>query len=711
LARGGKAPQTPEIDNHLNDLATKEGAATEQQSTVSPDYLQEMASTINPFTNLTEPQTIFDRNIAKREQYKRIGGQKAADSNDAGTSEKAILDALQGSSTEHTESAKELGGSLSKEEEAAFWIPQATPDGRLFYFNTLTGVSALELPAAAAYYQRTSEMPERDRTAEESEEDVPKHISAEAVRHLTSWLDENRHHPYPSAETKQLLSEACGISTKQVTTWFTNMRQRQLRSQDSDSGDRSIATSKKMKKKKKSKKAKTYEYDREGTMQGDTSDERSREEQMELEKQPSLLEPMEQSAREISPDDNSDSSHTSLGPWTRRNRYKREYNPRIRNLLAAHQAELQQLQLGGNLMDIKSDTSFSKNNPFRRRLMDDEQQIAREKITAIEGAEAQSNKTPQTSTVNNRLDGATSHADVVTLKTGPAGNPWAAFLNSRRKKSDDRVKPGAANEEQRESKVSAKEDERVETPIAPSDQSSNQMTDIQNQQRLNVQIPVDVHGEDNPESPSTNRYKCPHCAADFTRQHNLESHLLIHSEETPYECPTCQARFKRLFALKRHTKIHVSERPHTCSKCGRRFARSDTLARHNKAGCTDRHSSLGIDENIVDGKGDEGMDGAVFTNEPDKDYKDNDDGKNSRDTVHALQERSPEDAELIKERERILYEYELRNYNNKKAGRDNETDQITEEDKELEESMRKRLKQFGFEDDQINAMTDPQQQK
>jgi son of sevenless-like protein len=30
--------------------------------------------------------------------------------------------------------------------EAAFWIPQVTPDGRLFYFNTLTGVSTMELP-------------------------------------------------------------------------------------------------------------------------------------------------------------------------------------------------------------------------------------------------------------------------------------------------------------------------------------------------------------------------------------------------------------------------------------------------------------------------------------------------------------------------------------------------------------------------------------
>ncbi|KAL9004415.1 MAG: hypothetical protein Q9188_002773 [Gyalolechia gomerana] len=36
-----------------------------------------------------------------------------------------------------------------EQEEAAFWIPQVTPDGRLFYFNTLTGVSTMELPLEA----------------------------------------------------------------------------------------------------------------------------------------------------------------------------------------------------------------------------------------------------------------------------------------------------------------------------------------------------------------------------------------------------------------------------------------------------------------------------------------------------------------------------------------------------------------------------------
>ena len=38
------------------------------------------------------------------------------------------------------------GNGHSQQEEEAFWIPQATPDGRLFYFNTLTGVSTVELP-------------------------------------------------------------------------------------------------------------------------------------------------------------------------------------------------------------------------------------------------------------------------------------------------------------------------------------------------------------------------------------------------------------------------------------------------------------------------------------------------------------------------------------------------------------------------------------
>jgi hypothetical protein len=49
-----------------------------------------------------------------------------------------------------------------------------------------------------------------------------------ALRVLRAWLNANRDHPYPSSDTKRALAEECGITEKQVTTWFTNTRARKL---------------------------------------------------------------------------------------------------------------------------------------------------------------------------------------------------------------------------------------------------------------------------------------------------------------------------------------------------------------------------------------------------------------------------------------------------------------------------------------------------
>lgn len=82
---------------------------------------------------------------------------------------------------------------------------------------------------------------------------------------------------------------------------------------------------------------------------------------------------------------------------------------------------------------------------------------------------------------------------------------------------------------------------------------------------------------------SSKKYSCTHCPQTFTRQHNLKSHLLIHSQEKKFTCETCSSKFRRIHDLKRHLKLHTGERPYLCNKCGRRFARGDALIRHTKA--------------------------------------------------------------------------------------------------------------------------------
>ena len=99
-------------------------------------------------------------------------------------------------------------------------------------------------------------------------------------------------------------------------------------------------------------------------------------------------------------------------------------------------------------------------------------------------------------------------------------------------------------------------------------------------------------------SSSSKKHKCPHCSTEFTRHHNLKSHLLTHSQEKPFSCQQCHAKFRRLHDLKRHMKLHTGEKPHLCPKCGRKFARGDALARHSKGpgGCAGRRSSIGDDD-------------------------------------------------------------------------------------------------------------------
>ncbi len=147
----------------------------------------------------------------------------------------------------------------------------------------------------------------------------------------------------------------------------------------------------------------------------------------------------------------------------------------------------------------------------------------------------------------------------------------------------------------------------------------------------------------NPERSSSNKkHRCPYCATEFTRHHNLKSHLLTHSHEKPYVCQTCQSRFRRLHDLKRHTKLHTGERPHICPKCERKFARGDALARHNKGpgGCAGRRGStdsFGGDAHYEEGN-EESMERLVYS-EPEN--MDDEDASGEGQSVPSIRRQAP----------------------------------------------------------------------
>ncbi|KAG9284143.1 hypothetical protein G9A89_022917 [Geosiphon pyriformis] len=119
------------------------------------------------------------------------------------------------------------------------------------------------------------------------------------------------------------------------------------------------------------------------------------------------------------------------------------------------------------------------------------------------------------------------------------------------------------------------------TPMGPS--SSGGSYNLFSVNPQGKKSPGSVEAKSPTPSNKTKPYTCQQCNQTFSRQHNLKSHALTHSQDKPFQCTTCQHLFRRQHDLKRHTKLHTGEKPYSCPHCNRKFARLDALNRHLRA--------------------------------------------------------------------------------------------------------------------------------
>jgi KRAB domain-containing zinc finger protein len=76
-------------------------------------------------------------------------------------------------------------------------------------------------------------------------------------------------------------------------------------------------------------------------------------------------------------------------------------------------------------------------------------------------------------------------------------------------------------------------------------------------------------------------YSCYFCSKIFYQFFNLNSHMRVHTMETPFKCQLCTQMFKRKDSLNFHNiSVHTKKYPFKCCKCGLGFATNTELRNH-----------------------------------------------------------------------------------------------------------------------------------